>query len=404
MKIIATKGIILARVSTEEQLNEKEGHYSIPAQLRNMRRYAKESKIEVSKEHEFQFAESGFRGKRDKFAKVLKEAMKIVEEENQPIAFIFDEVTRFTRRWKEVQKIDELRKEGKLEIHFASQNLVIHKNSKAYEVIQWEQFIGFAKATSMYMSEAVKRTYGYKLSQKQRPGYVPTGYLNDTETKTIIPDPERAPLIKEAFELYASGDYSVQELTKIMRSNGLTTKPKKGLKPKPISAGGLLWILNNPFYYGKFLWKSPESGEQELYQGDYEAIVDKETFDKVQSILNEKAIRFSTRHSAKKFFKFRGLIKCGFCDCVLTPHDQSSNYKDKKPGEEIYYRCTYSKKKVDPRWYEKKFGQKNCIQKYWREEDIEKEIVKRLAILHYDKKVFQQLRKSLNEEFQSTET
>ena len=38
--------------------------------------------------------------------------------------------------------------------------------------------------------------------------------VNEKEEKTIIPDPERAPLIAKLFELYASGNYSLLKLQK----------------------------------------------------------------------------------------------------------------------------------------------------------------------------------------------
>jgi len=85
----------------------------------------------------------------------------------------------------------------------------------------------------------------------------------------------------------------------------------------------------------------------------------------------------------------------------LTPNDLSKNYKNKKPGEEVYYRCTCSKKNINPNWYKKKFGTKNCPQRYWREEEIEKQIMATLEEISYDKKVFQQLRSDLNRGFET---
>ena len=72
-RIIATKGILLARVSTAEQINEEKGHLSIPSQLEKGRKYAEVSGIEIVDEK--QFNESAFKGNRPKFYGVLKEAL-----------------------------------------------------------------------------------------------------------------------------------------------------------------------------------------------------------------------------------------------------------------------------------------------------------------------------------------
>jgi len=100
-------------------------------------------------------------------------------------------------------------------------------------------------------------------------------------------------------------------------------------------------------------------------------------WEKVQKILHEKAIRYVSKHvSTAKFYRYRGLLRCGHCDQVLTPTDMSSNYKNKKPGELIYYRCTYSKKNVDSYWYKDRFGEKHSeiqLRKGWIDSEKDKE-------------------------------
>ena len=57
-----------------------------------------------------------------------------------------------------------------------------------------------------------------KIEQGGTSGVAPLGYLNITEylegrsVNTIGIDPERGPLIRKAFELYATGDYSIEQL------------------------------------------------------------------------------------------------------------------------------------------------------------------------------------------------
>ena len=392
MIIKAKKAIIVARVSTEEQA--KEGHHSIPAQLLILRKYAEP--FDVVKE--FQIQESAFQGNRKKFKKVFKE----VEKYDEPIAIICDTVSRFTREWDVTRMADDLRKEGKIELHFVTEKgtlVVIHQYSKPLEIGDWEQAVLDAKKFSLRISASVRKSVRYRLGQRQLPGYAPTGYLQPE--KTVVQDKERAPLVKECFEKYASGDYSTAELAGIMREKGFTMKPKNGKEPRPVAKFDIVEMLNNLFYTGRFKWFNPENGKREIHQGSYEPIISEELYEKVQRVLDEKNIKNGIHHSSTKFFKFRGLVKCAFCGCGLTPNDLSKNYKNKQPGQAVYYRCTCSKKSIDPNWYMKKFGTKNCPQRYWREEEIEELIKENLEEIHYDKKVFHRLRDELNREFQT---
>src|SRR5262245_21354109 len=64
-------------------------------------------------------------------------------------------------------------------------------------------------------------------------GKAPIGYLNVRENfecrevRTIVLDPERAPLVRMAFELYATGSYEFHALIELLTNAGLRTKPTK---------------------------------------------------------------------------------------------------------------------------------------------------------------------------------
>ena len=71
------------------------------------------------------------------------------------------------------------------------------------------------------LSENIKRGHRQKLKQGLWPQMAPLGYLNNKETKQIYVDKGKAPLIKKAFELYASGKYTLKEFRKIINELGL---------------------------------------------------------------------------------------------------------------------------------------------------------------------------------------
>ncbi|MGE3550843.1 MAG: hypothetical protein AB7I29_13205, partial [Geobacter sp.] len=66
------------------------------------------------------------------------------------------------------------------------------------------------------LSENIRRGFRQKLRNGIWPCCAPLGYINDKNTKTIYPDKDRAVFIRKTFELYATGDYPLAEIRRIM--------------------------------------------------------------------------------------------------------------------------------------------------------------------------------------------
>lgn len=100
----------------------------------------------------------------------------------------------------------------------------------------------------------------------------PVGYVIDDSGSRAraVPDPLLGPLVSEAFELYATGDYSIRKLLKTMTEKGMASR-----SGKLMGVSGLHAVLTNPFYYGRVRW-----GGEEI-DGGHEPLVSRETFEKV---------------------------------------------------------------------------------------------------------------------------
>ena len=95
------------------------------------------------------------------------------------------------------------------------------------------------------LSENIKRGFREKLRRGIWPGWAPFGYMNDQDKRNVMPNPEIAPFVKKMFELYATGNFSLKELTfEVARWN------IKGKRDKPVHKSRVALILQNPFYYG----------------------------------------------------------------------------------------------------------------------------------------------------------
>ncbi len=166
----------------------------------------------------------------------------------------------------------------------------------------------------------------------------PIGYLNDRKKRIIYPDPDRAPLIRRAYELHAAGTFTIDRLAETVNRLGLRTR-----SGKPLIRCQYHRILQNPLYCGIIRY----GGEE--YEAKHEAIVPKDHFDEVQRIIETKS---KPKDPNLKPFIYRGMFRCGECGCMITTETQKGHN---------YLHCT---KRV----------KRDCSQPYVREEEISRQI------------------------------
>ena len=105
------------------------------------------------------------------------------------------------------------------------------------------------------------------------PAPAPVGYLNNPRTKTIIVDKRKAPIVRQAFELYAENGSRLEDIARFLYENGIRTKATKACSgDKPFHKDKIKCILTNPFYYGQFRYAG------EMYEGRHAPIIRKATF------------------------------------------------------------------------------------------------------------------------------
>ncbi len=242
------------------------------------------------------------------------------------------------------------------------------------------------------LSENIKRGHRQKLRKGIWPGFAPLGYLNNHRTKEIDLDKDKAPFIKKAFELYATGDYTLKAIKQFLADSGITS-----YRNKPLSVSCVQRMLKNHFYYGVFKFNG------EVYQGSHEPIISKKLFDSVQQVMNNRGKK---KRKRKHEFAFSGFMRCGNCGCMITAEKQKGHN---------YYRCTKKKQKCDERYLREEslveqmrnFIQKVSLPDNWAENmllelDKEKEQAKKeseifVQNLHQQKaKVEQKIEKLLD--------
>jgi len=117
----------------------------------------------------------------------------------------------------------------------------------------------------------------------------PLGYLSGHHkpgSASLIQDPQRAPLIRQAFEMFASGLHTKQNVLKRVNCAGLQTA-----KGRPLSQQTFEQLLRKPVYAGWVVVK----GWDEHRRGDFEQLVSQEIFDRVQALLAGKRMNVTPR-------------------------------------------------------------------------------------------------------------
>lgn len=232
------KAILLARVSSKEQ---EEGQ-SIPAQERRLREYAERKSLII--DEVFKITESSTKDTRKEFEKIIVK----IKKSKETIALVADTIDRVQRSFKESVVLEDLRKDGKVEIHFMREGLILNLKSNSADILRWDMGVMFARSYVLQLSDNVKRSKEQAAKNGIWIGLAPIGYIhsvNENGEKTIIPDPERAPLITKLFELYATGNYSLLKLQEEAKAMGFRSK-----KGKKIAKSVIDEILKNPFYCG----------------------------------------------------------------------------------------------------------------------------------------------------------
>lgn len=306
------KAVILARISSKDQ---EEGQ-SISSQTRRMKEYADRKGFDS--QELFEITESSTKDSRKEFEKIIK----TIKESKESVALIVDTIDRLQRGFKESVELDDLRRDGILELHFLRENLILNKDSNSADLLRWDMGVMFARSYVLQLSDNVKRSIEQKLRNREWPGKAYVGYKNITRedgTREIVVDQERDFLVKKMFELYATGKYSMKLLAKEMKKHGLTGYPSG----KPLSTSQIHKALRQPFYYGEMEMKGKR------YPHKYQPIISLHLFKKVQELIdsfNRKKVK-----RTNKPYIFRGLIQCKDCGCLITPELQKGH---------VYYHCT----------------------------------------------------------------
>jgi DNA invertase Pin-like site-specific DNA recombinase/uncharacterized protein (UPF0216 family) len=189
-------------------------------------------------------------------------------------------------------------------------------------------FASFNELQRMATSEKVKSTMKAKVEAGYFPTLAPIGYKNTQDANAkerlginIIAPDEMAPLVTEAFKLYATGNFNVYDLGDLLYKKGLRTK-----RGEKIAPSRLYDMLKNRVYLGEIIW-----GNIHIKNGKHTPLIDENTFSAVQSILS------SHSHHACRRRKYSWLLN-GFLFCPEHGRRFTAEWHIEK--KLAYYHCS----------------------------------------------------------------
>lgn len=301
------EAVIYARVSSREQ--EEEG-WSIDAQLRLLRDYALEHRIVVAAE--FVEAHTAKATGRKAFGEMLAYLA-----ENPGVDTLVEKTDRLYRNIRDWVTIEDLA----VTLHFVREGQIIGPDSRSSDKLIHGFKVLMARNYVENLSEEIRKGMNEKALQGVYPSHAPLGYLNvvgsDGRRKIIVPDPERAHLVRRLFEEYERGVASIKMLARLGWEIGLRTK-----NGNRVNKACIHLMLTNPVYCGQIRWKD------EVYPGVHEPLVSSQQFDRCQSIMTQRNGRKTGYGSIP--FSYRGLIHCT-CGQIMSG--------ELKKGRYIYYHC-----------------------------------------------------------------
>ncbi len=301
----AARAVIYLRVSSAAQVNtdyDPEG-ISIPAQRVACERKARELGLTIVDE----YIEPGRSGTEMTRRVAFQQMLIRVRQEKDVGNVIVYKLSRMARnRYDDAIVMADLRKRG-VSLISATESI---DDSPVGQLMH-----GILATFNEYQSRESGADIAYKMGQKAKNGgtlgQAPIGYLNafdrldGREIRTVVPDPERADLIRLAFELYASGEYTLADLSDELYDRGLRTRqtPRREAKQVPINT--LSTMLRDSYYVGRITYKGQE------YEGRHQPIVDEDTFARVQDVLASRTAAGERRRIHNHYLK--GSVYCGTC-------------------------------------------------------------------------------------------
>ena len=186
-------------------------------------------------------------------------------------------------------------------------------------------------------------------------GFAPYGYtLNNGKLEIEESEAEAVRLI---FDKYAHTDMGANGIAKYLGQQGILKKERQNGKNPLFSASLIRQMLENPVYCGKIAYGRRKnekiSGTRQyhivkqddymVFDGIHEAIIDEDTWEKVQEKRKSQAKRYEHVNKGKdeKIHLLSGLLCCPMCGAGMYGNKSIKKKNGKHYKDYFYYGCKH---------------------------------------------------------------
>lgn len=299
--------LLYARVSTDKQAQKD---LSIPAQLEAMKDYARRNNWKVIG-HFIDEGESAKAANRPE----LKRLIQYCKENKDVDIILVHKIDRLARNLIDYATIKAILKQKGIRLVSVSEPFDDNPIGHLLENI----IASISEWYSANLGEEIKKSNLAKLKKGEWPHRPPIGYRSvkreDGRTKHI-PDSKSSSLVRQAFELFSTGNYSLKALSEEMAIRGLKTMYGRIYSPESMKK-----LLTRRFYIARLEWQGKE------YKGKHKPIISQELFYRVQEILKRRSK--DSGEKGKLEFLLRGVVYCQACGQKLAGeiHPRGSYYR-----------------------------------------------------------------------------
>lgn len=315
--------VLYARVSSEKQDTD----LSISAQLKALRDYASKNGYHVVREFVDE-AETGRTTARPAFREMISLARRPVKPFQQILIWKY---SRFARSREDSIIYKAMLKKAGVSVVSINEPFEDTPTGRLLEAFieSLDEFYSdnLGQEVTRGMRESAAR--GFYLSSRPPYGYMRVKVKDGSrERAKLVPDPGQAKIIASIFDGILSGK-GMMDIVREFNSGGIP-----GPKGNGWTKTGLYGMLTNEIYTGTFVWgtNSKHGLEPVRCENACSAIVNHDTFDRVQQLMKDRAPAKQHPKRVSSPFLLSGLARCGYCGKALT-----GRYA--KSGKFAYYVC-----------------------------------------------------------------
>lgn len=393
MKSKKIKVYTYTRVSTNMQVDG----FSLDAQKERIRKYAEAFDYEIVCEYE----DAGKSGKSIQGRAEFKKMLEDIETNKDGVSFVLVfKLSRFGRNAADVLNTLQFMQDYDVNLICVEDGIDSSKDAGKLMISVLSAVAEIERENILVQTMEGRRQKARE--GKWNGGFAPYGYkLSDGK---LIIDESEAEAVRIIFDKYANTAMGSNGVSKYLEQQGIRKKARQNGKNTLFSAKLIKDILDNPVYVGKIAYgrrknekvtgtrdqyHTVKQEDYMLFDGIHEAIVDLETWEKVQEKRKLQAKKYEHINVGnEQIHLLSGLLKCPICGAGMYGNKSIKNKNGKHYKDYFYYSC---KHRIPVRGHEK------CtFRKQLQEEKLDNAVAEIISKLVSNPKFADMMQKKIN--------